>query len=100
MSKNLEVGNWCGCRNIICIRKKVMVKKVGFVSGLRVLSSMLRGVDLLLCKSLGSVEGFRQGSDLKVIILEDLHGDSARWVEWRKSKLRETNEETEFVELT
>lgn len=42
-----------------------------------------------------------KGGELKVIILEDLSGDNASWVEGRKSKIRDSNEETFFFyELT
>lgn len=33
-----------------------------------------------------------KGSESKVIILEDLSGDSASWVEGIKSKVRDSNE--------
>ena len=51
------------------------------MSSKRLLSTKLRGVDLLLCESWDPLKVWDKGSDLKVIALEDLYGDSASWVE-------------------
>lgn len=59
------------------------IKYIYIRKRIRLSSAKMRSLDLIPCKSWDPLKFLDQGYNLKVIILEDLYGDSVSWVEGR-----------------